>query len=84
MLCEYRCDTYFMSHFGRRIRWKHSLLRLTQLEVKFRSKSGQIRLNLQTQNFHSKACLYCSVLPQDSKNDFYFDVQRLEMPDNRT
>ena len=82
MLCECRCDTCFMGHFGRRIRWKHSFLRLTQLEVKVRSRSGQIRLNLQTQNFHSEACLSCPVLPQDSKNDFYFDVWRLEMPEN--
>ena len=32
-----------------------------------RSGSGQKRLYLQTQNFHSEACLSCSVLPQDSK-----------------
>ena len=59
------------------------LLRLIQLEVKVRSRSCQTRLNLQTQNFNSEACPSCSVLPQDSKNDTYFDLQRLEMHKNR-
>ena len=83
MLCECHCDTCFMGHFGRGIRWKHSFLRLTQFEVNVRSRSGQIGLNLRTQSFHSGACLSCLVLPQDSKNDFCFDVRRLEMPENR-
>ena len=55
---------------------------LIQFEVNVRSRSGQIGLNLQTQNFHSEACLSCPDLPQDSKNDFWFDVWRLEMPEN--
>ena len=82
MLCECRCDPCFMCHFGRRIWWKHSFFRPTHLEVKVRSKSGQIRSNRQTQNFHSETCLYGPVLLQDSKNDFYFYVRRLEMPKN--
>ena len=66
MLCDCRCDTCFMGHFGHRIRWKHSFLRPTHVKVKVRwSKSGQIRLNREKQNFHSKICLYCPVLPQD-------------------
>ena len=72
MLRECRCDTCFMGHFEGRIQWKHSFIRLTQLEVKVRSRPGQIMLHLQTQNFHSEACLSCPVLPQDSKNDFLF------------
>ena len=51
-----------------------------QFEVKVRSRSGQIGLNIQTQNFHYEACLSCPVLSQDSKNDLCFDVRRLEMP----
>ena len=70
MMCECGCDTCFMGHLGRRIRWKHSFLRLTQLEFKVRSKSDQIRLSLRTQNFLLKACLSCPVLPQNSKISF--------------
>ena len=53
-----------------------------QVQLTLRSRSGQIRLTRQTQNFHSAACLYCQVLPRDSKNYIYFDVRRLEMPSN--
>ena len=71
MLCECRCDTYFMGHFGLGIWWEHSFVRLTKSDIKVRSRSGQIRLNLQTQNFHSEAFLSCSGLLQDSKNDIF-------------
>ena len=71
-----------MGHFGHKTRWKHSCLHPTHLEVKARSKSGQIRLNRQTQNFHCETCLCCPVFPQDSQNDDYFDVRWLEMPKN--
>ena len=54
----------------------------THLGVKVRSKSGQIRLNRQTQNSHYETCLNCPVLPPDSKNGIYFDVRQLEMPKN--
>ena len=53
-----------------------------QFEVKVRSRSGQIGLNIQTQNFHYEACLSCPVLSQDSKNDLCFDVRRLEAQKN--
>ena len=56
------CDTYFRGHFGCGIRWKHSFVRLTKIEIKVRSRSGQIRSSLQTQNFHSESFLYCSSL----------------------
>ena len=62
MLCECRCDTCFLGHFGRRIRWKHSFLRPTHSEVKVRSKSGQLWLNRQTQNFilkHAYIVQFC-------------------------
>ena len=55
---------------------------LTYLEVKVRSRPGQKRLNRQTQNLFCESCLYCQVLPQDAKNDIYFDVRRIEMPNN--
>ena len=39
-----------------------------QLTLRSRSgQSGQMRLNRQTQNVRSETCLYCPVLPQDSK-----------------
>ena len=69
-----------MGHFGRRIRWKHSFLRPAHLEVKIRSKAGQIRLNRQTQNFHSESCLYCPVLPQDSKKWQFFMYDDYKCP----
>ena len=74
MLCGCHCDTCFMGHFGRRIWWNHSFLRLAHLEAKVRSGSSQIRLNRQTHNFHSKSCLYCPVLIQDPKNVIYFHL----------
>ena len=45
----------------------------------FQVKLVQIRSNFQIQNFLTKTCLYCPVLPQDSKNVIYFHVWQLKM-----
>ena len=51
-------------------------LRLSQLEVKVRS--NEVKSPNTKFSFRSMPIL--SSLPQDSKNEIYFDVQRLEMP----
>ena len=65
MLCECR-DTCFMGHFGLRTRWKHSCLRLTELEAKVRSRAGQMRLSFQTQYFfilkHAYPVQFCHMI----------------------
>ena len=50
------------------------------VQLTLKSRSGQIRLNRQAQNFHSETCIYFPVLPQDSKNDIFY-LRRLEMPE---
>ena len=66
----------FMGHYGRRIRWKHSFLRLTQLEVKVRSNRVKSKKSVLEHAYLVQLCL------RIPKNDFCFDVQRLEMPEN--
>ena len=46
----------------------------------FQVKLGEIRSDFKTQNFLTKTCLSCTVLPQYSTNVFYFYVRQLGMP----
>ena len=49
----------------------------------YQVKLGQIRWNIQIQNFLTETSLSCPVLAQDSRNVIYCYVRQLEMPKMR-
>ena len=71
---------FFAAHLGRRIRWQHSFLGHTQIEVKVRPRWGQIKLNFLAQHCIPKTYLSCPFLPQDYNNAICFGVRQLELP----
>ena len=74
------CGTCFMGHLGRKIWWWHLFFKFDARKDQLQVKLGQIRSNLEIQNFLTRICLSFEDLSQDSKNVIYFYVRRLEMP----
>ena len=74
------CDTCFMGHLWCRMWWWYSFfLKFGLSKCQCQVKLGQIRSYFKIQNFLTGSCLYCLVLPQDSKkNVIYFYVRQLK------